>query len=63
MAEDGCVAGGFGGAIAECLSTITYTARFCGLPDTIIGQGERGAVLRMYGLSGEGLLKSALELL
>ena len=61
--EDGCIAGGFGAAIAECLSGMEYTARLCGFPDMPITQGERGAILRKYGLDGAGLLNCALELL
>jgi len=61
--EDGCVAGGFGSAIAERLSGIAYTARFCGLPDVPITQGRRADVLRKYGLDGGGIVNSSLELL
>lgn len=62
VAEDGCVAGGFGGAVAESLAGLHYKVRYIGLPDAPIGQGERGAVLRKYGLDAEGIANCAMKL-
>ena len=63
VAEDGCVAGGFGSAILERLRERPDKVILCGLPDIPIAQGERGNILKNYGLDGDGLLKSAFELL
>ncbi|MCL2057480.1 MAG: 1-deoxy-D-xylulose-5-phosphate synthase [Oscillospiraceae bacterium] len=63
VAEDGCAAGGFGGAIAERLSGIACHARYCGLPDAPIPQGGRDSIMRKYGLDGDGLYSAAQILL
>ena len=63
VAEDGCAAGGFGGAIVERLTGISYTARLCGLPDAPVAQGKRESILKEYGLDNEGLFNAAMELL
>ena len=63
VAEDGCIIGGFGGAVAELLAGVRYDAHFCGFPDKPIEQGKRSDLLHKYGLSGEALSNAALELI
>ncbi|MDR1062165.1 MAG: 1-deoxy-D-xylulose-5-phosphate synthase [Clostridiales bacterium] len=65
VAEDGCVAGGFGSAVLECLSRrgAAFASRLCGFPDEPVPHGRRGDILAEYGLSAESICEQALSLL
>jgi 1-deoxy-D-xylulose-5-phosphate synthase len=65
VAEDGCTAGGFGGAVVEALTErgVSFVSCLCGFPDAPVGAGSRAETLEQYGLSKEGLFRSAQTLL
>jgi 1-deoxy-D-xylulose-5-phosphate synthase len=65
VVEDGCVAGGFGSAVLECLSRrgAAFVSRLCGFPDEAVPHGSRGDILARYGLSAESICEQALSLL
>jgi 1-deoxy-D-xylulose-5-phosphate synthase len=55
--EENVVAGGAGSAVAEalCEAGITLPVLHLGLPDSFPEHGERGAILREYGLDAKGI--------
>ncbi|HEY3268072.1 MAG TPA: 1-deoxy-D-xylulose-5-phosphate synthase [Armatimonadota bacterium] len=64
--EEGCLCGGFGGAVLEMLeSRDIYSARVhrMGLPDRFIEHSPRTALLERYGLSAEGIVSRVRQVL
>ena len=61
--EEGCVMGGAGSAVLECLSAagVTVPVLVLGLPDRFIEQGEPAALLALCGLDAAGIEKSILQ--
>jgi len=53
--EEGCLPGGFGSAIAECLADAGIRAALlrCGVSDHLVQHGPTGKLLQMEGLSSE----------
>ena len=53
--EEGCLPGGFGSAIAECLADSGIRAAMlrCGVSDRLVQHGPTGKLLQMEGLSSE----------
>ena len=53
IVEDGCIAGGYGGAVLEFLNKkgVDFAVDMCGLPDMPIPHGGRRELLENYGLS------------
>ncbi len=63
-AEEGLVAGGLGGAIAELLAVEHPTRmRILGLPDVFAPTGSAEFLLEHFGLTAQGIAGAALELL
>ena len=63
-AEEGLAAGGLGGAIAELLALERPTRmRILGLPDVFAPTGTAEFLLEHFGLTAQGMVKAALELL
>jgi len=59
--EEGVLSGGFGSAILELLQDKgikNCRVKRIGLPDKFIEQGERSELLKKYGLSKEGIIKT-----
>jgi 1-deoxy-D-xylulose-5-phosphate synthase len=61
--EENAVAGGAGGAVAECLATlgIERPIQHVGLPDAFIEHGSRGDCLATAGLDAAGIEQSILR--
>jgi 1-deoxy-D-xylulose-5-phosphate synthase len=61
--EDGCVAGGAGSAVAECLQAQGLAPRILqlGLPDRFLPHGSREEVLALAGLDLPGVRRRVLE--
>jgi len=63
-AEEGLIAGGLGGAVAEILATEhPAPMRMVGVPDTFAPTGTAEFLLDHFGISGQGIAKAALGLL
>jgi 1-deoxy-D-xylulose-5-phosphate synthase len=58
--EEGCVMGGAGSAVAECLAAADVQRPLLqlGLPDTFVEHGDPGQLLAMCGLDAAGVEKS-----
>ena len=58
--EEGCIAGGAGSAVAECLAAagITLPVLLLGLPDRFIEHGDPAKLLSMCGLDATGIEQS-----
>lgn len=58
--EEGCLMGGAGSAVAECLAEagIVKPVLHLGLPDSFIDHGDAGALLAACGLDGAGIAAS-----
>lgn len=56
--EDGCVMGGAGSAVSECLAAqqILLPVLHLGLPDQFIEQGTQEEMYTAYGIDGEGII-------
>jgi transketolase len=62
-AEEALAAGGLGGAVAEVLAQEHPAAmRMLGVPDTFAPTGTADFLLDYFGISAEGMMKAALEL-
>ena len=61
--EEGCVMGGAGSAVLECLSAagVTVPVLVLGLPDQFIEQGEPARLLALCGLDAAGIERSILQ--
>jgi 1-deoxy-D-xylulose-5-phosphate synthase len=61
--EEGCVMGGAGSAVAECLSAhgLALPLLQLGLPDQVIEHGDPNKLLSMCGLDAEGIEQSVLK--
>ena len=61
--EDGCIMGGAGSALLECLQAhgITLPVLQLGLPDAFIEQGEQAKLYQLQGLDANGILASVLQ--
>jgi transketolase len=63
-AEEALVAGGLGGAVAEVLALEHPTRmRMVGLPDTFAPTGTPEFLLDHFGISANGIVKAALDLI
>lgn len=58
--EDGCTAGGAGGAVLECLQAhgLSVPVQVLGIPDRFIDHGDQAALWAELGLNAEGILAS-----
>jgi 1-deoxy-D-xylulose-5-phosphate synthase len=65
VVEDGCVCGGFGSAVLECLARrgVQFGSQLCGFPDEAVPHGSRGGLLARYGLSAESIYRQAVSLM
>ncbi|MDU4960428.1 MAG: 1-deoxy-D-xylulose-5-phosphate synthase [Sporomusaceae bacterium] len=64
--EDGCLAGGFGSAVAELISDKQWRwvkLLRLGFPDTFVEHGSRTQLMRQYGLDGAGIAAKAAAFL
>lgn len=63
--EEGCVAGGFGSAVLEAMSSrqILSPVRCLGIPDRFIEHGPRNTLLDLCGLSPQKIALTAHEML
>jgi 1-deoxy-D-xylulose-5-phosphate synthase len=63
--EEHSAAGGFGGAVLECLaaSHVTVPARCLAVPDAVIEHGDPVAQRARFGLDAEGIAAAVRELL
>ena len=61
--EDGCIMGGAGSALLECLQAhgITLPVLQLGLPDGFIEQGEQAKLYQLQGLDANGILASVRQ--
>jgi 1-deoxy-D-xylulose-5-phosphate synthase len=61
--EEGCVMGGAGSAVGECLAAagVTVPLLQLGLPDLFTEHGDPAKLLAMYGLDAAGIEKSIRE--
>lgn len=61
--EDGCIMGGAGSAVLECLQAhgITLPVLQLGLPDGFIEQGEQAKLYQLQGLDANGILASVRQ--
>lgn len=61
--EDGCIMGGAGSAVLECLQAhgITLPVLQLGLPDAFIEQGEQAKLYQLQGLDANGILASVRQ--
>ena len=62
--EDGCIAGGFGSAVAEWLSDHgkQTTLRRLGLPDKFVEHGTVNELQQLVGIDAESIKKTILSL-
>lgn len=61
--EENVVAGGFGSAISELLSTENIKIKHIGLPDKFIEQGSCAVLRKKYQLTAEGIYQTTKEFL
>ena len=63
--EEGCLQGGFGSSILECLndSGIAAKVRRLGIPDRFVEQGHPDRLRAKYGLDEEGIYRASLTFL
>ena len=64
--EENVLAGGFGGAVLECLSDAGLTGvrvSRLGIPDVFVPHGPQGALLSQYGLDASGIVAAARRLM
>jgi 1-deoxy-D-xylulose-5-phosphate synthase len=61
--EEGCVMGGAGSAVLECLAAagLTVPVLVLGLPDQFIEHGDQARLLSMCGLDAQGIEQSILQ--
>ncbi len=61
--EEGCISGGAGSAVLECLAAagVQVPVLQLGLPDLFTEHGDPGRLLAMYGLDAAGIEKSILQ--
>ncbi|MBX3600870.1 MAG: 1-deoxy-D-xylulose-5-phosphate synthase [Rubrivivax sp.] len=61
--EEGCVSGGAGSAVLECLAAagVQVPVLQLGLPDLFTEHGDPGKLLAMYGLDAAGMEQSILQ--
>ncbi len=61
--EEGCVMGGAGSAVLECLAAaaVVLPVLQLGLPDTFVEHGEPAKLLQLCGLDGAGIEASILQ--
>ncbi len=61
--EEGCVAGGAGSAVLECLAAagLAVPVLQLGLPDIVTEHGDPGKLLALYGLDAAGIEKAILQ--
>jgi 1-deoxy-D-xylulose-5-phosphate synthase len=61
--EEGCVMGGAGSAVAECLAAhgVTLPLLQLGLPDKVIEHGDPAKLLAMCGLDAAGIEQAVLK--
>ena len=61
--EDGCIMGGAGSAVLECLQAhgITLPVLQLGLPDAFIEQGDQAKLYQLQGLDANGILASVRQ--
>lgn len=64
--EENVLAGGFGGAVLECLNKAglnNISVKMIGIDDMFVEHGSQGLLRKQYGLDEEGIYKTALEFL
>lgn len=63
--EEGCLQGGFGSSVLECLndSGLAVKVRRLGIPDRFVEQGQPDRLRAKYGLDDEGIYLSSLTFL
>ena len=61
--EEGCIMGGAGSAVLECLAAagVTVSVLQLGLPDQFVEHGEPAKLLSLCGLDASGIEKSILQ--
>ena len=61
--EDGCLAGGFGGAVLEFMAQNSYTAQVkrLGIPDAFIEQGTQKELHKICEYDADGIAKVIQE--
>ena len=61
--EDGCIMGGAGSAVMECLQAhgLNPPVLQLGLPDAFIEQGEHAKLYQLQGLDANGILASVRQ--
>jgi 1-deoxy-D-xylulose-5-phosphate synthase len=64
--EEHVLCGGFGSAVLEMFEEEgnfkSVGLKRLGFPDPFTGQGNRGQILALYGLTGEGIAREALKI-
>jgi len=62
--EDGCLPGGFGGAILEFMAEQGYSAKVkrLGIPDRIVEHGEQSELHKECGFDPEGIANACIEM-
>ena len=63
--EDGCIMGGFGSAVLECMADLKLNAQVkrLGIPDEIIEHGSQEELHKECGFNVEGIVKAVMELM
>lgn len=63
--EDGCIMGGFGSAVLECMADMDFncTVKRLGIPDKIIEHGSQEELHKENGFDVEGIVASSLAML
>lgn len=63
--EDGCVSGGFGSAVLECMADLGFSAKVIrlGIPDKVIEHGEQPELYAECGYDAEAIVKSVKALI
>lgn len=63
--EDGCIQGGFGGAVLEFMADHNYQAKVkrLGIPDRVVEHGEQSELHHECGFDAEHIEKAVLEML
>ena len=61
--EEGCIMGGAGSAVAECLAAnaVSVAMLHIGLPDQVLEHGDPQKLLVQCGLDADGIQKSVMQ--
>ncbi|MGK7391200.1 MAG: 1-deoxy-D-xylulose-5-phosphate synthase [Candidatus Cyclobacteriaceae bacterium M2_1C_046] len=63
--EDGCIMGGFGSAVLECMADLKYNCQVVrlGIPDEIIEHGSQEELHKECGFDAEGIIETVEKML